>query len=363
MKNLTFLLAFFFFLSTSCSDGDDNQVNPNNPSNPNTGGSVNSDEWMIPENEVFDGGPGKDGIPSVDSPNFSVAETVNFVSPDALVVAVNYNGVTKAYPHVILDWHEIVNDKVGDVSLALTYCPLTGTGIGWDRNINGTETTFGVSGLLYNANLLPYDRATDSYWSQMRHDCVKGDLVGTTINTHHVVEMSFGTFQEMYPDGLVMNTNTGFSRSYGQYPYGSYRTSSQLIFPVQVDDTRLHRKERVLGVIIEEQVQAFSFEKFPGSNITVIENNFANTDLVVVGSTTKNFMTAYNRQLADGTILSFEAVQDQFPVVMTDNEGTEWDAFGFAVNGPRKGETLAAPLNYIGYWFSWSTFNEGLDLN
>lgn len=361
MQNLIYLLALVFFLNTGCSDGEENQINPA-PVNPNTGGNVNPEEWMIPENQVFDGGPGKDGIPSVDNPNFTAAKSVDFVSPDDLVVAVNYNGEVKAYPHPILDWHEIVNDKVGNVSLALTYCPLTGTGIGWDRNINGTETTFGVSGLLYNANLLPYDRATDSYWSQMRHDCVKGDLAGTTINTHHVVEMAFKTFQNMYPNRPVMNTNTGFNRSYGQYPYGSYRTSDQLIFPVQKEDDRLHKKERVLGVVIADEVQAYTFEKFPGTPITVIENQFADTDLVIVGSTVKNFMTAYNRQLIDGTVLSFQAVQDQFPVVMKDNEGTEWDAFGFAVNGPRTGETLSAPLNYIGYWFAWSTFNEEVKL-
>lgn len=361
MKNLTYLLVFLFFIGTGCSDGEESQVIPNTSTT--GGGTAVNDDWMIPESEVFDGGPGKDGIPSVDNPNFTTAEAVNFISPDDLVVAINYNGETRAYPHPILDWHEIVNDKIGDISLALTYCPLTGTGIGWDRNINGIETTFGVSGLLYNANLLPYDRATDSYWSQMRHDCVKGDLVGTRINTYHVVEMAFRTFQEMYPQGSVLNTNTGFNRSYGQYPYGSYRTSDQLIFPVQEEDNRLHRKERVLGIIIENKVQAYTFETFPGSNITLVENQVDGTDLVVVGSTTKNFMTAYNRQLADGTILSFEAVQNQLPVVMKDNEGTEWDAFGVAINGPRAGTSLAAPLNYIGYWFAWSTFNQELDLN
>ena len=362
MKNLTYLLIFFLFLGTGCSDGEESQVVPNTTSTTG-GGTLDPDEWMIPQSEVFDGGPGKDGIPSVDNPNFTAAAAVSFISPDDLVVAVNYNGETRAYPHPILDWHEIVNDKIGNISLALTYCPLTGTGIGWDRNINGVETTFGVSGLLYNTNLLPYDRATDSYWSQMRHDCVKGELVGSRINTYHVVEMSFSTYQDMYPEGSVLNTNTGFSRSYGRYPYGSYRTDNNLIFPVQDEDNRLHRKERVLGVIMEDAVQAYSFEKFPGSNITVLQDEVDGTDIVVVGSTTKNFMTAYNRQMPDGTILSFEAVQDQFPVVMRDNEGTEWDAFGVAISGPRTKESLTAPLNYIGYWFALSTFNPELELN
>lgn len=363
MKNLNLLLSLFVFLFLSCANSEDNSITPStNTTNSNTATGNNNPDWRISEEEVFDGGPGKDGIPSVDSPQFTIANAVNYIEPNDLVVAVNYGNDVRAYPHPILDWHEIVNDKVGDVALALTYCPLTGTGIGWDRNLNGTETTFGVSGLLYNSNLLPYDRATDSYWSQMRHDCVKGEFAGTPIATHHVVEMSFATFLEMYPEGEVLNTNTGFNRSYGQYPYGDYRTNTQLIFPINNQDDLLHPKERVLGIVLEDLVKGYTFDNFPGSAITLIEDQINNEEFVVVGSTGKNFLSAYNRLQADGTVLSFEAVQGQFPVVMKDNEGTEWDAFGVGLRGPRAGEVLSAPLNYIGYWFAWTAFNEKVEL-
>jgi len=142
-----------------------------------------------------------------------------------LVIGFAQGDDARAYPHFILDWHEIVNDRVGDIHIAVTYCPLTGTGIGWEREINGSVTTFGVSGLLFNSNLIPYDRNTDSNWSQIRLDCVNGDLIGTEAETHVLVET---TWKTMYPKTLVMSMNTGYNRSYGNYPYGNYRTAREI---------------------------------------------------------------------------------------------------------------------------------------
>jgi len=364
-KHFILIVGLLIIFSFGCSDGEDRATpttpETNNPTTPSTPSQL--PDWLIPENLVFDGGPGKDGIPSVDRPGFYEQSRIDFLSPEDLVVAVNFGEEARAYPHSILDWHEIVNDRIGDdISLALTYCPLTGTGIGWDRIVDGEETSFGVSGLLYNTNLLPYDRATDSNWSQMRHECVNGDRRGTIINTHHVVEMSYATYQKMYPNGMVMNTNTGFNRNYGVYPYGNYRTNAQLIFPITNEDDSLHPKERVLGMIVGEDSKAYTFTTFPGEEITAVEDQVGGEDVVIVGSQELNFMTGFNRKLSDGTLLSFEAVQNQFPAVLIDNEGTEWDAFGNAVNGPRKGERLATPLNYIGYWFAWATFNPEINI-
>jgi len=321
-------------------------------------------EWLVPSSEVRDGGPGKDGIPSVDSPNFSSVAEIDFLDSEDLVIAVETNNGVKAYPHPILDWHEIANDDLDNgKNLALTYCPLTGTAIGWDNNVNGTKTTFGVSGLLYNSNLIPYDRATDSNWSQMSHECVNGPLIGTKIETIHVIEMSFNTLREMYPDAEVMNTNTGFSRDYQRYPYGDYKTNNiSLIFPVSNADNRVSNKERVLGVVVNEQVMTYRFNSFNQQSINVVQNRFQGKDLVVIGSQEKNFIVAYENRLPDGTTLTFEAVEGQSPVLLRDNEGNEWDIFGKAVSGPRTGEALPEVLNYIGYWFSWAAFNESLEI-
>jgi len=366
------VLVLFVLINWSCSK-DNNEITPTGtPTTSPTTPIAGSDDWLIPQNEVRDGGPGKDGIPSIENPNFSSIEQIDFLEEQDIVIIVETGEDIKAYPHPILDWHEIVNDDiiemvngelVANSSLSLTYCPLTGTAIGWDSNVAGTKTSFGVSGLLYNSNLMPYDRATDSYWSQMEHKCVKGELAGTEINTFHVLEMSFSTLKETYPDAQVMNTSTGFNRDYQRYPYGDYRTNNNsIIFPVSNTDSRVASKERVLGVVVDEEVITYRFPSFSRQTINVAQNRFNGRNLVVFGSQSKNFMTAYENILPDGTVLSFEAVQDALPIVAQDNEGNQWDIFGKAVAGPRTGETLPEVLNYIGYWFSWATFNEGLEI-
>ncbi len=324
----------------------------------------NDMEWLVPVNEVRDGGPGKDGIPSIENPNFSSIAQIDFLDRDDLVIVLKDGEDIKAYPHPILDWHEIANEELATgENLSLTYCPLTGTAIGWDATLNGQKTTFGVSGLLYNSNLMPYDRATNSTWSQMSHICVNGELSGEEIKIIHVVEMSFNALRELYPDALVMNTNTGFSRNYNRYPYGDYKTNNQsLIFPVSNSDSRILNKERVLGVVIDEQVLTYQFKSFEAETVNVVQNEFQGKDLVVVGSKEKNFLTAYESVLADGTALTFTALQAELPVVMVDNEGTKWDVLGNAVSGPRAGQKLPEVLNYIGYWFSWAAFNENLEI-
>ena len=142
------------------------------------GGGDGSPGWLIPVGEVFDGGPGKDGIPALSNPQLVASSEVSFLGDGDLVIGVVIGGVARAYPHVILDWHEIINDQVGGEAYSLTYCPLTGSGIGWDRALSANATTFGVSGKLYNSNLIPYDRETDSYWSQMKLQCVFGPNKG-----------------------------------------------------------------------------------------------------------------------------------------------------------------------------------------
>jgi len=332
---------------------------------PTTGGGlVITAEWLIPEDEVRDGGPGKDGIPAISSPNFSSVGQTQFLDPTDLVVAIKTTEGIRAYPHPVLDWHEIVNDGLpAGERLSLIYCPLTGTAIGWNGTINGAKTTFGVSGLLYNSNIIPYDRATDSYWSQMDHKCVKGELAGMEIETFQTIEMNFNTLREVYPNAQVLNTNTGFNRNYERYPYGDYRTNnSSLIFPVSNTDDRVASKERVLGVVIFDRVKTYRFNSFMEEEVNVIEDRYQGKDLVVIGSQAKNFLVAFENRLADGTKLTFQPIQGALPIVMEDNEGNKWDIFGEAVEGPRQGTKLPEVLNYIGYWFSWAAFNEDLEI-
>lgn len=325
------------------------------------GGGGDRGPWLIPESQVRDGGPGKDGIPSVDNPKFVAVDQIDFIVDNRLIIGIKNGDEVKAYPHQILDWHEIVNDEIGGVPIAVTYCPLTNTGIGWDRQINGRVTEFGVSGLLFRNNLIPYDRNTDSEWSQMQLRSVRGDLSGRSIETIDMVETSWSTWQQMYPNSQVMTTETGFARNYGGFAYGrTYLTNNTTLFPVLNNDNRLHNKERVHGIIADSVASEEADAKVyvignMGEGINIIEDTFQGIDHVVVGSADLNFAASFERSIG-GTELDFKPVQDALPVVMEDQEGNRWDIFGNAVSGPREGQKLTPTRSYTGYWFAWADF-------
>lgn len=359
MKKLSIfsLLLITFLLPYSCTEQE--QPGVTRPGGGN-GANNGSSEWLIPQNNVLDGGPGKDGIPALDAPDFIPVNEVDFLDDDDLVIGFKVGDDVRAYPHPILDWHEIINDEIGNIRVAITYCPLTGTGIGWDRDLPSGTTTFGVSGLLYNTNLIPYDRGTDSNWSQMLLESVQGPMAGTDIETHQVVETSWGTWKKLYPESQVVSTNTGWSRNYDRYPYGDYRTNNNsLFFPVSVNDTRLPAKERVLGIVTERKAaKAYRFNSFPTTGVGLRKDVFAGDNLILIGSQEFNILQVY----VQPENLNFEAVQNEFPVVMRDNEGNRWNLFGEAVSGPRVGQKLPETRSFIGYWVAWGAFYEGLEI-
>jgi len=223
---------FLFIVSSvlfSCSSSSTTDIDPGLIDN-------TSLEWSIPVAEVLDGGPGRDGIPALVNPTLISPSETTILNDEDLVLLFKNGDDVRAYPHIILDWHEIINDNIGDVSMAVTFCPLTGTGIGWGRMLNNVETTFGVSGLLYNTNLIPFDRLTSSNWSQILNESVNGDLIGQQVELYQLLETNWATAKQIYPDIKVVSTSTGFSRTYGTSPYGDYNTNNdRFFFPVAKD--------------------------------------------------------------------------------------------------------------------------------
>ncbi len=184
---------------------------------------------------------------------------------------------------------------------------------------------------------------------------VKGPLAGEEFEFIPVVETTWETWKELYPDTQVVSTQTGYQRSYGRYPYGSYMTSSDLIFPVSNLDGRFHRKERMHGILAGDMATALSVESLP-EEITTLNHTLNTTDIVTVGSSEKNFAVSFER-LLDGKVLEFAAVQDNQPVIMIDVEtGSGWDAFGRCIEGPYMGKQLKPVVSFIAYWFSWAAF-------
>ena len=323
---------------------------------------------IIPSEDIFDGGPGPDGIPPLLTPDFIQSPDPASLDAQELVVGVILDDDIRAYPHSILNWHEVVNDVlVTDaaprLATTLSYCPLTGSATMWESVFENGNRTFGTSGLLYNSNLVMYDRETESLWSQMLERSISGVLVARIPDRYQVVETTWGTWQAMYPETKLLSTNTGFSRDYDRYPYGSFRENDNVLFPVDnADDNRLHPKERVLGINVSTSSKTYPIKNF-ANNIEVINDTVGDMQVVATGSSGLNFGVVFNRQLEDCTVLDFEAVQDQLPVVMRDNQGNEWDVFGKAVSGARTGQRLQKTNSYIAYWYAWTAFFPGADIH
>lgn len=340
--SVVFVLAAL--VSSSC-DGDG-------------GGSSNNasvELWLIPEEDVVDGGPGIDGIPALENPSFLPASANTDVDPADTVILVRHGGEVKIFPHDIMDYHEVANDGPDDNPYTLSYCPLTGTAMAWQGDMSAPDPSFGTTGFLYNSNLIMYDRETRTFWSQMLQLAVNGPRVRDEPQQIPLVETSYSTAIQMYPDAAVLSRTTGYSRDYDRYPYGSYLNSGNLLFPVTNQDNRLLPKGRVVGVYSGSNSRVYQLSGFGATNRT-INDQFANESIVVVGNSSLNFGVIYDRSLPDGTVLDFSPIQDDLPNVMTDSEGNVWDIFGTAVSGPRAGTQLAMPRTYKAMWFAWAAF-------
>jgi len=347
-------------VAASCKRPDPDKSNgPNDP--PVVNGSI------VPRDQIIDGGPGPDGIPPLEFPQFIADLNTVSLDPAELVVGVKLADDIRAYPHRILNWHEIVNNRFivdgATESATLSYCPLTGSAVLWKGFMERSNKTFGGSGLLYNSNLILYDRLSVGLWSQMLEQSIQGQEVTRIPDKLQVVETTWGTWKAMYPSTSILSEDTGFSRNYNDYPYGSYRENQSLLFPANNSgDDRLHRKARVLGINVGAVSRVYPLANFT-SNVEVLNDVVGDTQVVVAGSSDLNFAVAFNREMADCTVLDFTAVQSRLPVVMQDNEGNEWDVFGNALSGARTGQRLQKTNSYTAYWFAWTAFFPGADIH
>jgi len=352
-KNVIYLLILLLIIACSASNNDnDTNSASNNNSNSASNNNSNGDEWLIPKSEVIDGGPGKDGIPSLDFPAFVSLNQASYINPNDLVIGIVNGNEAKAYPHKILDWHEIANDEIEGEFITINYCPLTGTAFGWESKSNGVKTTFGVSGLLYNTNLILYDRNTDSNWAQLRLEAVNGELIGNKPTLTQVIETNWTTWQSLYPNSKVLSLNTGFSRNYDLYPYGDYKTNhSRFLFSVSPSNSALPNKQRIFAIIDSNKSKVYQFSNFENGN--VFKDTFNGNEYLIVGD--ENLITAFKLN-STYLNLDFEYAFNNSEVFFKDNEGNAWSVFGKALSGPRTGETLTTTKSVISYWFAIAAF-------
>jgi len=216
-------------------------------------------DLRIPGDEIKQGGPPRDGIPAIDRPKFVEGREADFLEDGDRVLGVTIDGIAKAYPIRILNYHEVVNDRFGDQAVAITYCPLCGSGLAFVAGQGKERRTFGVSGLLYNSDVLLYDRQTESLWSQIMMEAVSGPASGEKLEYLPTAATTWGAWREAHPHTLALSPETGYRRDYTRSPYKGYEQLEQLMFPVARESELLKKKGWVIGVEIDGHYKAYPF--------------------------------------------------------------------------------------------------------
>lgn len=277
-------LGAFFYMQQ-----DNSQTSPRGTPNSSITSGTDTREIMtsdnvihsIPLDEILDGGPGKDGIPSIDNPKFTSVANATYLNDEDLGIGLTVNGESRFYPYRILVWHEIVNDTVAGQPVLVTYCPLCATGIVFDRRVDGEIQEFGVSGKLWQSNLLMYNRAEDekeeSLWSQVLGEAVVGVHTGKKLSIVRSDVVRWAQWKKAHPDTLALSNQTGAFRDYGRDPYGDYYTSESVSFGATFSDTRLHPKVLVHGVEINGAYKAYADSALSGT----VTDTFSGKQIVI----------------------------------------------------------------------------------
>jgi len=240
-------------------------------------------ESDVPLSEIHRGGPPRDGIPALTDPEFLLPGSQHWLQDDDRVLGVHRNGVAKAYPLGIMNYHEVVNDFFADEPIAVTYCPLCFTGIAFRaQEPDGSRLLLGVSGLLYNSDVLLYDRRTESLWSQIAARAISGPRRGDTLDAIPIANTTWSAWRAEHPQSLVLSRNTEYSRNYDRDPYAAYAEDEALMFPVRFRMHGKHPKTRVLGVEIAGQARAYPLPAFPEVGQHRVEDELGGKPITVL---------------------------------------------------------------------------------
>jgi Protein of unknown function (DUF3179) len=328
-----------------------------------TAGEEEKKNSIVPLDQIVSGGPPPDGIPSIDDPKFiSIQEADKYLEDSDLVLGLNINGDVRAYPLQILVWHEIVNDNVGGVPVAVTYCPLCFTNQVFNSTVvddKGQAATleFGTSGKLYNSNLVMYDRTTKSLWSQAMSQAIVGELAGVKLERMPFDVANWKEWKQLYPDSKVLSKDTGSTRPYGADPYGDYYTNGDVLFPVSNGDNRLGLKEIVIGLENKDQYKAYKLQEIENKKIL---DDQVNGKPIALLSLHPFMIRAYD-PVVDRQVLefSYNAKDQNFIDAQT---GSLWNFEGKAVSGQMKGKQLTRLPFDEGFWFEWVAFHPTTEL-
>lgn len=320
----------------------------------------------VPLTEFHSGGPPRDGIPPVDEPRFAPVSRVTIPDREP-VVAVEIDGLARAYPIRILIWHEIVNDTLAGEPIAVTFCPLCNTAVAFRRTLDGRALTFGTTGNLRFSDLVMWDRQTETWWQQFSGAAVVGELTGARLERVPAQLIALGEFRERYPEGEVLSEETGHQRPYGANPYSGYddADSPPFLLRDRSPDGRLAPKARVVSIQNAKALVAVPLDAL--MRRPVIDVRVAGLSAVVwwspgaasaldsraiaagrdVGS-----VVVYDRRAA-GRVLSFSP---NGKGICDAETGSRWDRDGRAVAGPLTGARLRAVVHDTPFWFAVAAF-------
>ena len=325
--------------------------------------------------ELIRGGPGKDGIPSIDNPTFiSQSAASDWLAPNEPVIALEIGGRARAYPIQILIWHEIANDVLEGAPVAVTFCPLCYSAIVFDRRINGETHEFGVSGLLRHSDMIMYDRNTESLWQQFSGEALVGEYTGKTLTIIPSQLISFEQFRQSYPESDVMSRETGHQRRYGQNPYAGYDDVNNTPFLLNKEDLtdKLPPMEKVIGIRAGNSTKAYAYsitsekhvlhDEINDEPIVIfhVEGMASAMDNQRIDQSRDDGSTGVFSPVTDGQKLEFEWVDGDIKDKQT---GSIWNISGKAVSGPKKGSQLETKTFGDYFAFAWMVFYPETDLH
>lgn len=293
----------------------------------------------------------RDAIPPLTSPKYDDAVGGAWLAPDDLVLAyVGERGSAFAYPHKIMNFHEIVNDEIDGAPVLVSYCPLCRSGIVYDRRLDGRPLTFGNTSALYQSDLVMFDRETGSYWWQVAGRAIVGSLSGKRLRTLPSTTTRWAEWLAAHPDTKVLSRDTGFRCTYTVDPFISLTASlneGRFPFPVSGpgrDDRRLQPGEVVLGVAIGDESVAFS--------VRGLGNGAANAIVgaVPVAVLARDGSAAAYAATLDGRRLTFAFQGGAF---VDEQTGSRWDTAGISSGGPLRGKRLELVPSRTTFWFAY----------
>ena len=298
--------------------------------------------------EITWGGARYDDIPPLDNPTLIDAAEADYLLDDDLVFGIEINGDARAYPHRIMGWHEMLNDVIGGVPVALAYCTLCGAGILYESSTGNSSKpfVFGSSGLLYRSNKLMFDRQTNSLWNQFTGEPVSGTLAhsGIVLQTRPVTITSWASWRAQHADTRVLSLETGHFRNYDSgVVYRDYFASEDLMFPTVTDQSRLRQKERVYGIRVAGGAKAWPLDAF--TETPVINDKVGFFDVVLIGDSNTRTVRAFERgeQVFSGDQSALKGL------------GGIWQINEDALLGP-DGQRLPRLPGHVTYWFAWDGF-------